>query len=251
MDFNVKKPTHIIALLLILVTFILIIILPIITFFGFSPSTQSLDYSDLPESYSLFFEIFVLFFQLVFVILLMVLFPFLWYILVNDLKFKEILSKLKLTFEKIELAFLWGIITAILIFLISFVIGIITIVIFKVDTQDISNIPDLEALFSPITLFLLVAIQPVAEEIFFRGFLLDKLHSLAGRNIAIVSTAILFGLAHATYLKVYAIILPMIMGVILAYIVIKTRNLNTAIIAHVCFNVGSLILTFLARSLMP
>jgi membrane protease YdiL (CAAX protease family) len=251
MDFNFKKPTHIIALLLILITFTLIIFLPIFTFFGLFPSTQSLDYQNFPDSYRLIFEIFVLFFQLVFVIFLMVIFPFVWYILVNRFNFKKILSQLKLTFDNIEIAFLWGIITSILIFAISFVIGIIIVVVFNLNTQDISNIPDLEALFSPVVLFLLVAIQPVAEEIFFRGFLLDKISSLTSQNVAIFSTAILFGLAHATYLKVYPIILPMIMGVLLAYVVIKTKNLYTVIIAHVCFNVGSLILTFIARSLMP
>jgi len=250
MDFDIKKPSHIFSLVLISITFLLIVILPVLTFFGFFQAVNTVNYQTLPKVYKLFFEIFLLVFQLTLVILLMIVFPFIWYFLVNKYNLKQVLSRLKLTLGNIDMAFLWGILTTILIFAITIVIGILIVSIFGVNAQDMGNIPDLEALFSPISLFLLVAIQPVAEEIFFRGFLLDKIESFAGQNISIVTTSVLFGLAHASYGKVYPIILPIIMGVLLAYMVIKTKNLYTSIIAHVCFNVGTLALTFLARSLM-
>jgi len=249
MDFDIKKPVHIFSLLLIEITFLFVIILPIITFFFASGTVESIDqYSDIPSSYRLIFEIFVLFFSLAFAVVLLIFFPLIWYFLVNNYNFKKTLSRLRLTFDKIYMALFWGIITAIVIFGITIVIGNIVISIFETNSQEMSNVPDLEALFSPVSLFLLVAIQPIAEEFFFRGFLLDKFESLAGQNIAIISTAVLFGLAHASYGKLYPIVLPIIMGIVLAYVVIKTKNLYTAIIAHVCFNVGVLILTFLARS---
>jgi len=252
MDFDIKKPSHIFSLVLISITFLLIVVLPVLTFFGFFQTTitETANYPTVPESYKLFFEIFILVFQLALVILLLVVFPFIWYFLVNKYNLKQVLSRLKLTLDNIDMAFLWGILTTILIFAITIVVGIIVVSIFGVNAQNMGNIPDLEALFSPISLFLLVAIQPVAEEIFFRGFLLDKIESFAGQNISIVMTSVLFGLAHASYGKVYPIILPMIMGVLLAYVVIKTKNLYASIIAHVCFNVGTLALAFLAKSLM-
>ncbi len=97
-------------------------------------------------------------------------------------------------------------------------------------------------------MFILVSVQPIAEEIFFRGFLLDKIEYYAGQNVAIFSTAILFGLAHMSYGKIYPVLFPMIMGVILAYIVIKTRNIYASIFAHITFNITSFIIYFAFKS---
>ena len=102
---------------------------------------------------------------------------------------------MKLTFVNIDIAFLWGIVATIIIFLIFFAIEFLLIVL-GFNPDDLGNIQDLEKYFTPASLFILVSVQPIAEEIFFRGFLLDKIGSFAGQNIAIFSTAILFGLAH-------------------------------------------------------
>ena len=117
------------------------------------------------------------------------------------------------------------------------------------DPAELSNVTDLDFL-SPPVLFVLVAVIPVAEEIFFRGFLLEKIESYAGQNIAIVTTSILFGIAHMGYGKVYPVVFPMIMGLLLAYIVIKTKNLFASIFAHVSFNVVVIILYFFGKSLI-
>lgn len=246
MDFNYKKPLHLFALFLIFLSVSFLIILPVLSYGGYIGNLQD---SETTESLGMISEILLLFFQLAMSIVLLVLFPIIWYYLVNNLSAKEALSKMKLKLENIDIAFMWGISTAVLIFVIFFIVNIFIALFFNLDSENLSNVEDLEALFSPVSLFILVATQPIAEEIFFRGFLLDKIDSYAGQNIAIVSTAILFGLAHASYGKLYPIILPMIMGILLGYIVVRTKNLTTAIIAHVCFNVGVLFLAFLAGTL--
>jgi membrane protease YdiL (CAAX protease family) len=246
MDFNFRRPLHIFALILILISLFLIVILPTLTFIGVF---QVVEYEEFSESYAIFSEVFLLIFQLVLVFILMIIFPILWYIIVNNCSIKQALLRLRLTLENIDLAFLWAIVATILIFLIFFIINFIFVVVLKFDVQEIGNIEDLTALFSPISLILLVAIQPVAEEIFFRGFLLEKIESFAGGNIAILLTSVLFGLAHAAYNKITPILLPIIMGIILGYVVVKTKNLYSSIIAHVCYNVGVLIFALFAGSL--
>jgi hypothetical protein len=223
--------------------------MPMLSFFGILPSTQSANIQQLYEAGGLPLELLSLAFQLVTILGLLVLIPFLWYILVNKYKIKEILSKIKLTTENIDNAFLWGFLAAILIFVVFFVIEFVLITI-GVNPDELGNIQDLEYLFSPVSLFLLIAIQPVAEEIFFRGFLFDKIESFAGGNVAIFITAFLFGIAHMSYQKLYPVVFPMIMGVFLGYIVVKTKNLYAAITAHIIFNITSFMLYFLAKTLV-
>lgn len=246
MDFDYKKPSHLIALLLILLTFIFIIIIPVLTFFGIISSLQSTQVAD-TLSESLFFQSFLLVFQLLIVIVLLIIIPILWYLIVNRYELRKILTKLKLTSENIDIAFLWGIIATILIFLIFFVIEFLLIYL-GFNPEDLGNIQDLEKLFTPASLLFLVSIQPIAEEIFFRGFLLDKIESFAGQYFAIFSTAVLFGIAHMSYGKLYPVLFPIIMGILLAYVVIKTRNIYASIFAHILFNVTSFIFYFVFKN---
>jgi len=247
MDFNIKKPMHILALLLLLVTISTIFLLPILTFFNVFPSTQTMDLEIISKSWNIFYEVFTLVFQLALVVITLILIPILWYVIVNHLSLKESLKQMKLTLKNIDIAFLWAILSLILIFVLFFVIEYILIAL-GFNPEELGNIQDLEVFFSPFTLFLLISIQPIAEEIFFRGFLLDKIESFAGKNIAIVSTAVLFGVAHMTYGKLYPTLFPVIIGLIFGYIVLKTKNLYSSIIAHVIFNVVSFVLFLLAKS---
>jgi len=84
----------------------------------------------------------------------------------------------------------------------------------------------------------------------FRGFLFKKIESYGGGFLAIISTAFLFGIAHMSYGKAAPVILVMIMGLVLGYVVYKTKNLYSAIIAHVAFNVTSLALAYLGWELL-
>lgn len=240
MDFSPSKPAHILAFLFLLGSVLFIFILPIVTFIVF----YNTDYiSNITIS-----EISAIISQMI-VIGVFILVPFLWYFLVNEEKFKGILSRIRLVSENIDMAFLWGIIGAVVIFVIIFFIelGLISL---GHQAEDLSNIPDIQSLFSPITMFLLVGIQPVGEEIFFRGFLYEKFEKLSSPMISIVITSVLFGVAHMSYAKWFPALMPMLMGLILGYLVYKTKNLYSAIIAHVAFNLTSLTLAYLGQELL-
>jgi membrane protease YdiL (CAAX protease family) len=249
MDFNIKKPLHILALILVTLSFFFLIIVPILSFVGTLPSTQSIEYQQISESLKLISEIFFLVFQLALVFGLMVIIPFLWYFIVNNCNLKEIFFRIKLRSENIDKAFLWGILSAIIIFFVVFAIELIFITI-GFNANDLSNIPDIEKIFSWPVIFFLVAIQPIAEEIFFRGFLFEKIENFAGSIVAILITAFLFGIAHMTYGKIFPVIMPILMGIILGYIVYKTKNLYSSMVAHITFNLISVTLAYIGTQLL-
>ena len=241
MDFSSGKFSHILALLMLIGSFIFIFVLPIVSFFVLLDSPQLIESISISETSAIISQIIV--------IAVFILVPFAWYILVNKLDFKGILERIKLVGQNIDRAFLWGIIAAIIIFVAIFAIELVLISLGH-SPQDLSNIPDIQRLFSWPTMFLLVAIQPIGEEIFFRGFLFEKVENYAGGIAAVLITAFLFGIAHMSYGKIFPILMPMLMGVVLGFIVLKTNNLYSAIIAHVTFNITSLTLAYVGYELL-
>jgi membrane protease YdiL (CAAX protease family) len=251
MDFNVKKPTHIFALAILVVAFAVIILLPIYSFFNASLSIESTQIEEASELVRLLVEIIALVLQILLVAIgIFIIVPLIWYFLVNKLSFKEILNRIKLRKEGMDMAVLWGVVSMIAMFAILFVIGII-LTLYGVNLDESSNITDLEQIFPLPSILVIVAFQPIGEEIFFRGFLLEKINSMAGKETAIVVTSVLFGIAHLTYGNIYPAIMTGILGLILAYMVVKTKNLTTAIVAHIFFNVTSVTLYIIGQSFMP
>jgi membrane protease YdiL (CAAX protease family) len=222
-------------------SFIFIFALPIISFFLLLDQPQLLESISITETSAIISQIIII---AVFIIV-----PFAWYYIVNKLDLRGIFARVKLVGQNIDRAFLWGIVAAIAIFLIIFVIELVLIRLGH-SPQDLSNIPDIQRLFSWPTMFLMVAIQPIGEEIFFRGFLFEKIENYAGGIAAVLITAFLFGIAHMSYGKIFPVLMPMLMGVILGFIVLKTKNLYSAIIAHVTFNVTSLLLAYIGYELL-
>ncbi|KYK23056.1 hypothetical protein AYK21_06620 [Thermoplasmatales archaeon SG8-52-2] len=241
MDFNAGKPSHIFALLLLIGSFLLIFILPIITFFFIMDSPNLIENLNISELSAFTSQLLV--------IAVFILVPFFWYYIVNRLNLKAIFVRIRLVSQNIDEAFLWGILAAIGIFILIFIIEIILIALGQ-NPQDLSNIPDIQRLFSWPTIFLLVTIQPIGEEIFFRGFLFEKIEKYSGSVPAVFFTAFLFGIAHMSYGKIFPVLMPMVMGVILGFIILKTKNLYSSIIAHVAFNVTSLTLAYLGWELL-
>jgi membrane protease YdiL (CAAX protease family) len=226
----------------------MLIFLPIISFFNIPSTTQSEEVETLPENAKLMFEIFLLVTQFAIVIILMVIFPVLWYIIVNKCNTKEIISRLKLRLKGFNTAFLWAVLSVILMFAVTFIISIL-LTNMGVADDDQGNIQDIETNFSIASMLILLAIQPTFEEIFFRGFLLDKIKSYGGDYTSIVLTGVLFGLAHMSPGKISPALAIIPIGFILAFIVIKTKSLYSAILAHTAFNLISFALYLFAKSL--
>ncbi len=240
MEFSIKKPTHIFALLILLFAFFMVIISPLLSFLGYFATVEE-GIGELSEAIILASSLIT--------VLIFVGTPLLWYALVNRSGIKQMLHSLKLKSEGIDTAFLWGILAAIGMFFIIMIIGYILLVL-GVDQEGLSNIDVLAGNLSLGSMFLIIVVQSISEEIFFRGFLLEKLESLAGPSLAICITAVLFGMAHMSYGNWYPAVMPVIMGLLLGFIVVKTKNLYSAITAHMMFNFASFILYLFAQSLV-
>ena len=87
---------------------------------------------------------------------------------------------------------------------------------------------------SPIWLVILVAviIGPIIEELLFRKFMIDRL-SRFGDGVAIIVSAIAFGLFHGNF---YQFFYAAMLGFMLGYIYTKTGNVKYSIIMHVLLN---------------
>ena len=247
MDFNFKKPIHLFAFLGVLGALFLFVVYPLIAVFSFT-TIPSLYSPSMTPGQKLTLEISLLFLQFLFVFAGLILVPLLWFKLVNRITIKEIFARLNLRKEGLHNAILWGFITVIVAFGITMIIGLIYMFLTKTNPSTLSNIPDLQQLFSITSLYLIVAIQPFCEEFFFRGFLLEKITKAGGTTIAVVTTSLLFGISHLTYTYAYTAIVAVILGVLFALVVLKTKNLYSAIFAHTVINITSLTLYFFGKS---
>jgi membrane protease YdiL (CAAX protease family) len=251
MDFNFKNPVHLIALFLLALSFLVFTVVPIFTYFGMFGDVTSAtsQLGELTEEFKIFFEIFALLIQFTLVIILFVFIPFIWYKLVNKYSPSQILSALRLKKEKLDMSIVYGIITTALMFGVVIAIGII-LTLLGFNLENASNIQDIEQFFSLPATFILIIFQPITEELFYRGFLLEKIEKLSSAPTAIIITSILFGLAHLTAGNIYPAILTGLAGAVLGIVVIKKQNLTIAIIAHIFFNVASFSLYILGQSLV-
>jgi len=78
-----------------------------------------------------------------------------------------------------------------------------------------------------------VVFAPVTEELFFRGFLYPILKGWTGRNLAILISAVLFGLSHVHAMS----FLPLcFFGAILGLVYDQTGKLGNAMVLHALFN---------------
>ena len=92
-------------------------------------------------------------------------------------------------------------------------------------------------------LFLSFAIvTPIAEELLFRGYILDSIKRMHGDWPAIIGSALLFALVHFNLFGMVPIIMA---GVIYGWLRIKTGSLLPSIACHMMWNLMALSLTYL------
>ncbi|SVC17892.1 uncharacterized protein METZ01_LOCUS270746, partial [marine metagenome] len=85
-------------------------------------------------------------------------------------------------------------------------------------------------------------VTPIAEELMFRGYILDSIRRIHGDWPAIIGSALLFGLVH---IDPFLVGQASIGGVIYGWIRIKTGSLLPSIACHVMWNIMALSLTYL------
>lgn len=93
-----------------------------------------------------------------------------------------------------------------------------------------------------------VVIAPLAEEVFFRGLMLDSIWGLTRRRwVAVIVSGVGFGFIHGQPQD----ILPLVtLGIALGYLRMRTRSLVPCIVAHILFNARTMTLVLLAPELI-
>ena len=92
-------------------------------------------------------------------------------------------------------------------------------------------------------LLFLVVVAPITEELLFRGLFLHRLAEGYGPRHAIAGSALCFGIFH---LIPWQAVGAGLVGVYLAYLVVKTRSIFVSIFAHALFNLVPVLATGLA-----
>ena len=94
MDFDAKKPSHVFALVILVVAFAMVILSPIYSFFNAPLSIDSTQIEVASGLFRMIVEIIALLIQILLVAIgIFIIVPFIWYFLVNKLSFKEIKKK--------------------------------------------------------------------------------------------------------------------------------------------------------------
>ncbi|MGB3081605.1 MAG: type II CAAX endopeptidase family protein [Candidatus Omnitrophota bacterium] len=87
---------------------------------------------------------------------------------------------------------------------------------------------------------------PIAEEIFFRGFMYGAIKKTFGIFWAMIITAAIFSFLHTHIVGFLPI---MALGLLLAYLYEKTGSLVSCMAVHIVHNIGMVILVFMARGI--
>lgn len=162
---------------------------------------------------------------------------------------KETLGFLGLSKDRISINVLWiGVLLFIIILLLEVAVGSLGNFLNTAINTNTST------LFTgaPLWFYIFVAvIEPMNEEIFFRGFLIKRINigtgaigsSLLKRSyrplwVGIVASAVIFGLLHASYDSTFAIevIAAMFFGLMAGYVFTKSDSLYPSMLAHILVN---------------
>lgn len=78
-----------------------------------------------------------------------------------------------------------------------------------------------------------VVAAPILEEILFRGLIFESCSERFGRGVALLISALLFGLVHVVPVQMIS---AFVMGLILGYVYLRTRSLASVIVLHAINN---------------
>lgn len=174
-------------------------------------------------------------------ILILIFIPILWLYSFNNFDRRGIFDYLEIKKEGIGKSILFGILSLSTILLLLLVVGIMMKLSgSRVENEVARSIA--RNLTIPSILFIAIG-QATGEEIFFRAFLIKKLSFGNNSHMGVFLSSILFGLAHLSYGNVYQVILPFLIGYILGYTLLRSRNIVSVIIPHAFYDLFALLIT--------
>lgn len=102
--------------------------------------------------------------------------------------------------------------------------------------QDVDELFESRATL-PLVGFAVIVAAPVAEEIFFRGFVFGGLVQPLGAPAAIALSGLIFGVLHITNVETIGLVLPIGgIGALFAWLYYRTGSLWISIATHMLFN---------------
>ena len=107
------------------------------------------------------------------------------------------------------------------------------------EQEDLDQLFETRAIL-PLTGIATIIMAPLAEEVFFRGFIFAGLLRRLGLVWAMAVSGLLFGAFHVTSVETIALVLPFgIVGMVFAWLYHRTGSLWPSIVAHLLFNLVS------------
>lgn len=123
------------------------------------------------------------------------------------------------------------------VFIVEFISGV------KAPVPDISSTVDM-GLFQ--ALFLMAFLPAVCEELLYRGFILGATSGYS-KKAAIIFNGFLFALAHISLVRILD---TFVLGMILAYVTLKTKSVFPAMFMHFVNNASRIVLAFLLTNFL-
>lgn len=92
-----------------------------------------------------------------------------------------------------------------------------------------------------ISLFIVAFLPAICEEVLFRGFILTTFKDVNSKMVVILCVGIMFGIFH---IDIYRFFPTAVLGIVLTYIMVKTRNILLPILFHFINNFVTTLISF-------
>jgi membrane protease YdiL (CAAX protease family) len=140
-------------------------------------------------------------------------------------------EKLNFKFKKVNIL----VILVLIVLTFALQIGVSSPLISLIPISDsyLKTLNEMNSLIGPYTLFCLVLVVPIIEEIIFRGIILRGFITKYSNTVAIVASSILFAFFH---LNPWQFISAFLIGCISGWIYLRSRNLLLCMIVHAVNN---------------
>lgn len=137
-------------------------------------------------------------------------------------------------FHSTSQTFTFGLLSAILLYLVFFLGNFFIKILFEASKHQVSSIYTIKSGSSTLLIsFLLLFVIGPAEEIFWRGFIQENLQFLTKKSsISIILTTVIYTLVHIWALNPMLLIAAMICGLFWGYLYYRYQSLSLVIVSH-------------------
>lgn len=135
--------------------------------------------------------------------------------------------------------FLW----ILLVVCVCLLSAVVTLIAAKADISVGGDYMSAQAMYRsnlPLTVLVCATVAPMLEEILFRGFLYQRLRSVAGRACSAVISSLCFAVGHPSVLQ---ILYALFMGILFVYLYEREKTLLLPIVMHSAANIAAILIS--------